>query len=207
MNNRLKYDPMNIIICGIGGQGNILASELLGSVFVDMGYQVAVGETYGASQRGGSVMSHIRVSEDKEMSVLIPKGCAHMIIGFEPLETLRMVREYGNQNTTVIYDPRTVYPLGVLVGEAQYPPLDLIDREIREGSKNVYVVEASQIALDADNGKAANIALMGALTRVPEIPLEMEDYAVALEQRFEGRVLELNKKVFARGYEALASQL
>lgn len=207
MKNKLTYDPMNIVICGIGGQGNILASELLGSVFVDMGYIVAVGETYGASQRGGSVMSHIRVSEKREMGVLIPKGRAHMIIGFEPLETLRMVREYGNEDTTVIYDPRTAYPLGVLVGEADYPNIENIDKEIREGSKNVYVVEAARLAIEAGNPKAANIALMGALTRVPEIPLETEDYAKALEQRFSGNALELNKKVFAMGYDALASQL
>jgi len=198
---------MNIVICGIGGQGNILASELLGSVFVDMGYTVAVGETYGASQRGGSVMSHIRVSEGKQMGVLIPKGRAHMIIGFEPLETLRMMREYGNKDTIVIYDPRMAYPLGVLVGEAEYPEVDQIDRELKEESKRVYVVEAAQLALDAGNPKAANIALMGALTRIPEIPLETEDYAKALEQRFSGNALELNKKVFAMGYDALASQL
>ena len=82
---KLKFDPLNIVICGIGGQGNVLASEVLGSAMSEMGYSVAVGETYGASQRGGSVMSHVRVSESREMSVLIPSGRAHIIIGFEPL--------------------------------------------------------------------------------------------------------------------------
>ena len=71
---RLNFDPLNIVICGIGGQGNVLASELVSSTMNDLGYKVAVGETYGAAQRGGSVMSHVRVSESFEMGVLIPRG-------------------------------------------------------------------------------------------------------------------------------------
>ncbi len=199
----LKYDPLNIVICGIGGQGNILASELLGSVFTDLGYKVAIGETYGASQRGGSVMSHVRISEDKQLSVLIPKGKAHVIVGFEPLETLRMLREYGSKDTTVIYDPRVAYPLGVLSGEAVYPDPSAIMAEITCRSKKAYVVPAAEIALEEGNGKAANIALMGALTGIPEMPLDQEDYAKALAQRFEGAARQLNERVFAKGYEAV----
>lgn len=198
----LNHDPLNIVICGIGGQGNILASELLGSVFVDLGYKVAIGETYGASQRGGSVMSHVRVSQDKQLSVLIPRGGAHVIVGFEPLETLRMLREYGGQDTIVVYDSRVAYPLGVLAGEARYPdPLE-IEKEIKNKSKKAYIVPAAEIALQEGNGKAANIALMGAVTGIDEFPLEKEDYAKALAQRFEGQARELNERVFDRGYAA-----
>ena len=203
----LNYDPLNIVICGIGGQGNILASELLGSVFTDLGYKVAIGETYGASQRGGSVMSHVRISKDKQLSVLIPKGKAHVIVGFEPLETLRMLREYGSKETTVIYDPRVAYPLGVLSGEAVYPDPAAIMAEIASRSKKAYVVPAAEIALDEGNGKAANIALMGALTGIPEMPLDQEDYAAALAQRFEGAARQLNERVFAKGYEAVAKAM
>ena len=204
---KLLIDPFNIIICGIGGQGNILASELLGSALVECGYKVSIGETYGASQRGGSVMSHIRVSADKDLGVLIAPGEANLIVGFEPLETLRMVREYGNKNTTVIYDPRAAYPLGVLIGESIYPSLETLDDEIRKRSKDVYVVPAAQIALDLGNAKAANIALMGALTALDQLPLVSSDYAVALEQRFEGKILEMNRLVFDKGHDSLAAQL
>ena len=86
----------NVVICGIGGQGNILASGLMGSALVEMGYKVAVGETYGASQRGGSVMSHLRVSDDVERGVLIPEGKADVVVAFEPVEALRILRVYGN---------------------------------------------------------------------------------------------------------------
>ena len=128
---QLNFDPLNIVVCGIGGQGNVLASEVLGSAMTDRGYHVAVGETYGASQRGGSVMSHVRVSADQELSVLIPSGEAHMIIGFEPLETLRIARKYANNGTTIVYDPRPVYPLGVLQGSQSYPSLDEITAAIQ----------------------------------------------------------------------------
>lgn len=119
-----------MIICGIGGQGNVLASEIVSSTLNDMGYRVAVGETYGASQRGGSVMSHVRVSETEDFGVLIPSGEAHIIIGFEPLETLRMARQYANKETMIIYDPRPVYPLGVLQGNQAYPPVEEISKEL-----------------------------------------------------------------------------
>ncbi|MBR4150079.1 MAG: 2-oxoacid:acceptor oxidoreductase family protein, partial [Firmicutes bacterium] len=75
---KLKYSPLNIVVCGIGGQGNVLASELAASALTELGYRVAVAETYGASQRGGSVMSHVRVSETDDLGVLIPSGEAHI---------------------------------------------------------------------------------------------------------------------------------
>ena len=117
----LIKDPLNIIICGVGGQGNILASELLAAALVEKGFNTTVGETYGVSQRGGSVMSHVRVSSLHQYGVLIPRGEADIIIGFEPIETLRVAREYGNKSTRIIFDTRPNYPLGVLVGEALYP--------------------------------------------------------------------------------------
>ena len=129
---KLQFDPLNIVICGIGGQGNVLASEIVASTMNDMGYRVAVGETYGASQRGGSVMSHVRVSESEDLGVLIPSGEAHIIIGFEPLETLRMARQYAGANTMVIYDPRPIYPLGVLQGNQTYPAIEDIKKELEE---------------------------------------------------------------------------
>lgn len=204
---KLLHDPLNIVICGIGGQGNILASELLGSVLVDKGYMVAIGETYGASQRGGSVMSHVRVSEEKEMGVLIPKGEAHIIVGFEPLETLRMLREYGNIRTQVIYDPRVAYPLGVMTGEQTYPDPEVLVAELKALSAVAYAIPAAELAGQAGNYKAANIALMGALTRLKDLPLTMEDYTRTLEQRFSGKALEVNYKAFKLGYDALEQLL
>ena len=202
----LKFDPLNIVICGIGGQGNVLASEVVGSAMNDRGYHVAVGETYGASQRGGSVMSHVRVSADKEMSVLIPSGEAHIIIGFEPLETLRMARKYAGPDTMIVYDPRPVYPLGVLQGVQTYPAMEDITAEIRSLSAAAYAVPAADIAMEVGDSRSANIALLGAFTQLPDTPLSREDLEKILTQRFRGAVLELNQKAFAMGCEAVSGK-
>jgi len=200
MSVELGNDPINIVICGVGGQGNILASELLASALVEQGYYTTVGETYGASQRGGSVMSHVRISARKQYSALIPHGEADIIIGFEPIETLRVAREYGNKNTRVVFDPRPNYPMGVLIGEAVYPEIEAIAAELNLLCGTVKILEATRLAQEAGNAQAANILLMGALTAMPEMPLQPGDYAQVLTQRFSGAVYELNQKVFDRGF-------
>ena len=199
----LSYDPLNIVICGIGGQGNVLASEVVASTMNDLGYRVAVGETYGASQRGGSVMSHVRVSADQEMGVLISAGEAHFIIGFEPLETLRIARQYAGPRTRIIYDPRPVYPQGVLKGTQVYPDLEAMKQEIRSLAAEAEEVPAADIAMACGDSRAANIALLGAFSRLPGAPLNQEDLAAILKQRFKGAVLEMNEKVFAMGCAAM----
>lgn len=201
MSKALVKDPLNIIICGVGGQGNILATELLGSALVDKGYLTTVGETYGASQRGGAVMSHVRISINDELGVLIPQGEADIIIGFEPIETLRVAREYANKSTWVLFDPRPNYPLGVLIGEANYPPIDEIEKELRRLCGKVQIVDATDLAVKAGNSQAANILLMGALTAIPQVPIAINDYDQVLAMRFKDKVLELNQKVFQTGYE------
>lgn len=201
MSRELLKDPLNIVICGVGGQGNILASELLGSALVEKGYFVSVGETYGASQRGGSVMSHVRVSLTTEYGVLIPKGQADIIVGFEPIETLRVAREFGNKKTWVVFDSRPNYPIGVLIGEAQYPGIEDIEKELTRLCGEVRIIEATNLAVKAGNSQAANILLMGALTASPYLPISSEDYDQVLRQRFKGETLNLNQKVFQLGYE------
>lgn len=192
---------VNVVICGIGGQGNILASGLMGSALVEKGYYVAVGETYGASQRGGSVMSHLRLSDDVERGVLIPEGKADIVVAFEPLEALRILRTYGNENTKVIYDPRPQYPLGVLTGEDEYPKMDVLSAEIDRLCGESFVVPATEMAVEAGNSKVANIIMMGALAAMEDIPLVPDEFFVVLEQNFKGKVLDMNRDVFNAGYE------
>ncbi|HWQ76704.1 MAG TPA: 2-oxoacid:acceptor oxidoreductase family protein [Syntrophomonas sp.] len=203
MRKTLTKDPLNIIICGVGGQGNILAAELLASALVEKGYFTSVGETYGASQRGGSVMSHIRVSAATEYGVLIPLRQADIIVSFEPTDTLRVAREYAHRSTVIITDSRPNYPLGVLIGEAQYPELEAITAELGKISGAVHMVEATRLAVEAGNSQAANILLTGALLALPQMPIGPEDYEPMLEQRFSGHALELNRRVFALGYRQL----
>ena len=169
---KLMYDPLNIVICGIGGQGNVLAAELVASAMNDLEYRVAEGETYGAAQRGGSVMSHVRVSADTDLGVLIPAGEAHFIIGFEPLETLRIARRYANPGTRIIYDPRPVYPQSVLRGRTVYPELEDLKAEIDSLCKEAIQVPAADIAMECGDSRAANIALIGAFSCLEGAPLD-----------------------------------
>ena len=201
MSKKLIKDPLNIIISGVGGQGNILATELLASALVEKGYFTTVGETYGASQRGGSVMSHVRISATTEYGVLIPLQQADIIVSFEPTDTLRVARDYANKSTLIITDSRPNYPLGVLIGEAQYPPVEAIEAELNKLSGQVQIIEATNLALEAGNSQATNILLMGALTALPSVPIDIDDYERILEQRFSGQVLEMNLKVLRIGYE------
>ena len=201
MSKELVKDPLNIIICGVGGQGNILATELLASALVEKGYFTTVGETYGASQRGGSVMSHVRISTATEYGVLIPLGQADIIVSFEPTDTLRVARDYANKSTLIITESRPNYPLGVLIGEASYPPMEAIEAELKKLSGQVQIIEATNLAVEAGNSQATNILLMGALSALPSVPIDADDYDKVLEQRFSGKALELNRKVFKIGYE------
>ena len=161
-----------------------------------------MGETYGASQRGGSVMSHVRVSEKWDPGVLIPAGEGHIILGFEPLETLRIARKYAGADTVTVYDPRPVYPLGVLQGIQTYPPLEELQAEIAALSSLTLAVPAADIAMEAGDSRAANIALLGAFSTLSAAPLNGEDLERILTQRFQGKVLELNRAAFAMGREA-----
>lgn len=201
MSKALVKDPLNIVICGVGGQGNILATELLASALVEKGYFATVGETYGASQRGGSVMSHVRISAATEYGVLIPLKQADIIVSFEPTDTLRVARDYANKSTLIITDSRPNYPLGVLVGEALYPPMEAIVAELEKLSGQVQIIAATNLAVEAGNSQAANILLMGALIALPQVPIDADDYERVLEQRFSGKTLEMNRKVFKIGYE------
>ncbi|NLW44467.1 MAG: indolepyruvate oxidoreductase subunit beta [Syntrophomonadaceae bacterium] len=200
----ITKDPLNIIICGVGGQGNILASELVGSAAVAAGFLTTIGETYGASQRGGSVMSHVRLSREIQYGPLIPKGEADVIVGFEPLEVLRVFREYGNSDTHVITNSRPNYPLGTLIGETKYPNLSDMLNEIGRVAARVQVVEATELAKQAGSAVSTNILMVGCLAGSGLIPIDISYFKEVLDRRFEGSARELNQKVFALGLEACA---
>lgn len=114
-------DPYNIVITGVGGQGNVMASRVLANMLVRRGFTVTIGETFGMSQRGGSVMSHIRVSSTAVWSPQIPKGRADLIVAIEPIEAIRVLIDYGNPAVKVLVNMRPIYPVGVITGEAEYP--------------------------------------------------------------------------------------
>lgn len=193
---------LNIIIAGVGGQGNVVASELLASALAGHGYRVSVGETFGASQRGGSVTSHVRAARDAAPGPLVPKGMVDVIVAFEPVEALRILADYGRETTRVLVNPRPVYPLAVQVGEATYPdPAELL-AALRRLAADVLVVESTELARQAGDTRAQNLALLGALAGSGWLPVEAATIEALLAERFVDEVLRLNRAAFRLGLDA-----
>ena len=193
---------LNVVIAGVGGQGNVVASELLASALAGHGYRVSVGETFGASQRGGSVMSHVRAARDVTPGPLVPKGMVDVVVAFEPIEALRILADYGRETTRVLVNPRPVYPLAVQVGEATYPdPAGLLDT-LRRLAADVLVIESTELARQAGDMRAQNIALLGALAGSGWLPVEAATIEALLADRFLDEVLRVNRAAFRLGLEA-----
>jgi indolepyruvate ferredoxin oxidoreductase beta subunit len=196
--------PINLIITGVGGQGNILISKLLGQAFIEEGYTITIGETYGATQRGGSVASHVRISGEKiPYSPVTPRGKADIILGLEPSESLRMLTAYGHPGTFVITNMRPIYPLEVAAGEAEYPALENITHCTSQLSKRAWYIHASEIALGLGNPLLTNIVMTGALIGTGLLPLEKGKMERQLKLNFKGENQAANLKAFKLGHDAV----
>ena len=192
-------DPLNVIVTGVGGQGNVLISQLMGRALVRAGYHVTIGETYGASQRGGAVMSHLRVSRQAQYGPLIPQGQANVILGLEPVETLRVLGQYGNPGVTVITNSRPVYPLAVAIGTAHYPSVEEIVKALEELSSSAWLINATDIAIDMGAPILANIIMVGALVGAGVLPLAAGEFELELRESLPADRLDLNLKAFRLG--------
>lgn len=198
-NKALAADPYNTIITGVGGQGNVLASRVLGNMLMEKGFQVTIGETFGASQRGGSVMSHLRVSGHTELSPQIPKGRAHLIVSLEPTEALRVLKDYGNEKVCVLCNMRPIHAIGVISGEAQYPEADQLRQWIRDLSQNAWFLNATEAALAMGNPIFGNIMLVGALAATGLLPLDRASFEKVIARMMPPDKVEQNLTAFDRG--------
>ena len=190
-------DTKNIMIVGVGGQGTLLASKMLGYVLLQQGYDVKVSEVHGMSQRGGSVVTYVRYGK-KVYSPVIDKGEADVIISFEKLEAARWL-EFLKKDGTIITNTQEVEPMPVITGAAAYPE-NLIEKMQAAGSK-VDAKDFLSIAQEAGSAKAVNIALMGRLsTYFSEI--SDEQWQDAIEKIVPPKFLDLNRKAFEAGRNA-----
>ncbi len=184
----------NIMIVGVGGQGTLLASKMLGRLLMNVGYDVKVSEVHGMSQRGGSVVTYVRFG-DKVASPLIDKGEADFILSFEKLEAARWL-SYLREDGQIILSDQEIDPMPVVTGAAKYPE-NLIEKMKATGAK-VDAVPALDLAKEAGSIKAVNIVLMGRLSHYfPEIP--ESEWIAALEAVVPAKFVEMNKKAFALG--------
>ena len=196
---RLKKDPYNIVITGVGGQGNVMASRVLSNMLVRRGYRITIGETFGMSQRGGAVMSHIRVSEDTQWSPQIPRRKADMVVALEPVEAIRVLMTYGNPEVKVLINTRPIYPVGVITGELSYPSLNQIRSTVESLSANAWFLDATDEAVKLGNSILGNIIMIGAATAVGALPVNREDFQDVIVRTLPPDKLSVNLQAFDIG--------
>ena len=179
-------DTKNIMIVGVGGQGTLLASKLLGRILLENGYDVKVSEVHGMSQRGGSVVTYVRYGK-KVYSPIIDKGEADFVLSFELLEAARWT-EYLKEGGVLLTNTQKVNPMPVITGAAEYPKA--LEKKL----------DALGLALRAGSARAVNLVLLGRLSRY--FHFTDKQWQDAIEKSVPAKFLELNKKAFALGAEA-----
>ncbi|MBQ2989908.1 MAG: indolepyruvate oxidoreductase subunit beta [Clostridia bacterium] len=189
-------ETKNIMIVGVGGQGSLLASKLLGRILLEKGYDVKVSEVHGMSQRGGSVVTYVRFGE-KVYSPVIDRGEADYIVSFELLEAARW-SEYLREGGKIVTNTQQINPMPVITGAAQYP--EHLDKKLEEKGILVDQLNALALAESAGSAKAVNIVLMGHLSR--NFDFTIEEWMDAIEKSVPAKFLELNKRAFLLGREA-----
>ena len=187
---------VGIMIVGVGGQGSLLASKLLGRLLVDEGYDVKVSEVHGMSQRGGSVVTYVRFG-DRVYSPIITEGEADYIVSFEKLEAARYANCLSPEGQ-IIVNTQEIDPMPVIVGSTTYPS-NILDELTKKGVK-VDAVDALSLAISAGSAKAVNIVLMARLARHFTIPFEK--WMNAIEKTVAPKFVEINKNAFTTGYYA-----
>jgi len=187
-------DTKNIIIVGVGGQGSLLASKLMGRVLLIEGYDAKVSEVHGMSQRGGAVITYVRYGE-KVYSPIVDEGQAQLLVAFEILEAARWLKllSPGGQ---VVTNTQQIDPTSVTTGAMEYP-LDLVSKFEKAGIK-VDAIDALALAVKAGSAKSVNIVMMGRLSKY--FPFSRQTWTQALEESVPEKFLELNKRAFDLGF-------
>ncbi len=200
---KLKCDPYNLIITGVGGQGNVMTSRAVGNMLSQLGLFVTIGETFGASQRGGSVMSHLRISAKGSWSPQIPLGSAHMIVSMEPSETIRVLKDFGNPEVKVISNTRPFYPVGVISGQITYPSDEEIKTWIDEMSSEYWLLNATDEAVKIGNPVLGNVVMAGALAGTGDLPLDRDIFELIMSTNFSGDKMKMNLEAYDFGYNVV----
>ena len=195
----------NILITGVGGQGVILMSELLGRAAVKDGLRVRGSEILGMAVRGGSVTSIVRLG-DEVYGPLIPMGKCDVLIGMEPSEALRNIT-YLSRSSLAIVNTAVTIPFTVSIGESKYPSLEEILKKLGEAAGKVITLDANQIAQEAGSLLATNLVMLGALFGTKKLPIGIETIKESIQVRFPAKTAPVNIKAFDLGYQTCRQTL
>jgi indolepyruvate ferredoxin oxidoreductase beta subunit len=194
----------NIVLAGVGGQGTLLAAEILGTAAVKEGLNVRASEIHGMAQRGGAVVSTVRIGESV-MAPTIVDGQADVLLGFEQLETARNLK-YASEKTLVIMSSQRIPPTELAVKDLKYPSIEEVKQKIRRFTQKLVVVDALELAKVAGSSLAQNSVLVGALAAVTGFPVKVENVIDALKQLVPAKHVDTNVKAFQVGYEAMEKE-
>ncbi len=200
-----KKKEINIIICGVGGQGVVLMSELLGQSAVRAKVAVKGSEVLGMAQRGGSVFSNLRLGGET-VAPMTPEGKCDVLIAVEPSEALRNIN-YLAKNSVVVLNTTTVMPYTVYLGESVYPTQEQIMEKLKKVTDRIITLDASGLAKEAGSLQAANVVMLGALFGTGLLPVKEENAKEAILSRFKAKVGEINIKAFDLGFEYVKKAL
>ena len=198
----LMKDPLNLIVIGVAGQGNVVTSLLICNALVREGYVVTFGQSYPAQQRGGPVVNYIRVSRETQCSPIIPQGRADIIVAMEPVEAVRMLAQYGNPEVITMVNPRPIHAIDIAGSKAKYPGLDKLIGAVKELSAKTWVVNATEEAQELGNPILANVILVGALVGSGLLPLDTKSLEPVIKERFP-KAFEANMIAFNKGMELI----
>ncbi|NWF78305.1 MAG: indolepyruvate ferredoxin oxidoreductase subunit beta [Chloroflexi bacterium] len=190
----------NVLIAGVGGQGVILMSELLGKAAVRDGLRVRGSEVLGMAIRGGSVVSMIRLG-DEVYGPLIPLGKGDALVAMELAEGLRNIA-YLSKSSVVILNTQRIVPATVLIGKSNYPSLEEVVEILNAISNRVVRLDAARIAEEAGSFMTANIVMLGALSAISQLPVKVKTIKESIQDHFSGKLAQVNLKAFDLGYQA-----
>ena len=188
----------NIIITGVGGQGIITAGLVIGNAITTSGLKAVMSEIHGMSQRGGGVIVELRIGDVH--GPIIPRGAADLIIGFEALETLRVLNR-GSAGTTVIMNDQRITPVSVSVGDAEYPDIQLAISKLRAGGGKLYLIDGRRLAAQAGNRLSSNVVLVGAAYAAGFIPVDFPALQESVKSMFQEKSWGTNLRALELGIE------
>ena len=191
----------NIVLAGVGGQGTLLAGEVIGSAAVRAGLNVRVSEIHGMAQRGGAVVSNVRIGENVLASAVLD-GQADVLLGFEPLETVRNLR-CASEKTLVMMNSQRIPPAELAANNSRYPSVEEVLAKIHVFTSKVVVVEATELAEKAGNRLAQNSVLLGALAAVEGFAVKSESVVKALRELVPKKQVDVNVRAFELGRETV----
>lgn len=188
----------NLLISGVGGQGQVLASRLIGAAAIESGYMARTGETIGMAQRGGSVVSNVRIGENL-LGPTIPTAQADLIIGFEICETARILPKM-KPGATIILNELMINPVTVSLGMQSYNRDEMLEA-IKMKAGKLIIIDATSLAAQAGSVKAVNVVMLGTALGSKSLPITRDAFISALKANLPEKYIDLNLKAFNLGYE------